>query len=164
MLPQGECPLPAWGSSGMLLALVMHYFPVEWNWLLEFIFPKKESPCHVHLPIHLVNPHTCVTHAPWCIIHYICSRKYIVTCQTHPALVKRVQWSVRIFQFLVVYPWPVSRHCLEPRWFVRDPTSLARDNMLHAISINICSAYDWFRLCTFQTVLWRNLCIRKYVM
>ena len=24
--------------------------------------------------------------------------KYIVTCQAHPALVKRVQWTVRIFQ------------------------------------------------------------------
>ena len=28
---------------------------------------------------------------------------YVVTCQAHPALVKRVQWSVRIFQFVVVY-------------------------------------------------------------
>ena len=28
---------------------------------------------------------------------------HIVTCQAHPALVKRVQWSVRVFQFLVVY-------------------------------------------------------------
>ncbi len=37
-----------------------------------------------------------------------------VTCQAHPALVKRVQCAVR-------YP--------EPRWFVGDPTSLARDNI-----------------------------------
>ena len=28
---------------------------------------------------------------------------YIVMCQAHPALVKRVQWSVCLFQFLVVY-------------------------------------------------------------
>ncbi len=26
-------------------------------------------------------------------------------------------------------PWPVSRCCLEPRWFVGDPTLLARDNI-----------------------------------
>ncbi len=26
-------------------------------------------------------------------------------------------------------PWPVSHHCPEPRWFVRDPTSLAHDNI-----------------------------------
>ncbi len=60
-----------------------------------------------------------------------------MTCQANPALLKRVQQSVRIFQFLVVYhkvngledPWPVSRHCPEPRWFVGDPTSLARDNI-----------------------------------
>ena len=24
--------------------------------------------------------------------------------------------------------WPMSRRCLEPRWFVEDPASLARDN------------------------------------
>ena len=28
-------------------------------------------------------------------------------------------------------PWPVSCRCLEPRWFVGDPTSLARDNIIH---------------------------------
>ncbi len=72
--------------------------------------------------------------------------QYIVTCQAHPALVKRVQQSVSIFRFLVVChyvnfvrirppvngledPWPMSRCCLEPRWFVGDPTSLARGNM-----------------------------------
>ena len=26
-------------------------------------------------------------------------------------------------------PWPVSRCCLEPRWFVGDPTSLAHNNI-----------------------------------
>ena len=26
-------------------------------------------------------------------------------------------------------PWPVSRRCPEPRWFIGDPTSLARDNI-----------------------------------
>ena len=26
-------------------------------------------------------------------------------------------------------PWHVSRRCLEPRWFVGDPTSLACDNI-----------------------------------
>ena len=36
------------------------------------------------------------------------------------------------FQFLVnglEDPWPVSRRCLKPRWFVGDPTSLALDNI-----------------------------------
>ena len=27
-------------------------------------------------------------------------------------------------------PWPMSCRCPEPRWFVGDPTSLARDNIL----------------------------------
>ena len=27
----------------------------------------------------------------------------------------------------------MSRRCLEPRWFVGDPTSLARDNILYII-------------------------------
>ncbi len=47
------------------------------------------------------------------------NESYIVMCQAHPALVKQVQWSVRLFQFPVVYSWPMSRCCLgEPRWFV----------------------------------------------
>ena len=68
-----------------------------------------------------------------------------LTCQAHPALVKRIQWSVHLFQFWVVYhqvnfvqvfnglddPWLVSRRCLEQRWFVRDPTSLARYKILY---------------------------------
>ncbi len=44
-------------------------------------------------------------------------------------------WSV-FFQFLVVYhsgledPWPMSRRCLEPRWFVGYPTSLACESII----------------------------------
>ncbi len=55
-----------------------------------------------------------------------------MTCQAHPALIKQAQWSVRLFQFLVNRledPWPMSCRCLEPRWFVGDPTLLARDNI-----------------------------------
>ena len=35
--------------------------------------------------------------------------KNIVTCQAHPALVKRVQWSFHVFQFLVVYRGSLAR-------------------------------------------------------
>ncbi len=43
--------------------------------------------------------------------------------------------SVEICPMLVGLkdPWPVSRRCLEPRWFVLDPTSLACDNILNNI-------------------------------
>ena len=30
-------------------------------------------------------------------------------------------------------PWPMSRRCLEPRRFVGDPTSLARDNYTNPV-------------------------------
>ncbi len=69
--------------------------PQLWQiWHLKYIRgPQKcEKPI-----LHTTHPDGCF---------------HIVTCQAHPALVK--------FQFLD--PWPMSRRCLEPRWFVGDPT------------------------------------------
>ena len=70
---------------------------------------------------------------------------YIVTCQAHPALVKRVQCTVHsFFKFWVTLlgksglvhlltdqriTGPVSCRCPEPGWFVGDPIALARDNI-----------------------------------
>ncbi len=45
-------------------------------------------------------------------------------CQAHPALVKQVQSR------------SVSCRCLEPMWFVRDPTSLACDNIPNTFKSN----------------------------
>ncbi len=69
----------------------------------------------------------------------------IVTCQVHLALVKRVQCTVSssFLNFWVVItrsglvhlltdqriPGPVSCCCLEPGWFVGDPTPLAHGNI-----------------------------------
>ncbi len=62
---------------------------------------------------------------------------HIVTCQAHPALVKRVQQSVRIFQFLVFYHQVnlvqrIPDPCLVAAWSQDGllETSLARDNIL----------------------------------
>ncbi len=52
-----------------------------------------------------------------CLEHWNFHFLYIVMCQVQPALVKRVLCTVR------------SCHCLEPGWFVGDPTPLARDNV-----------------------------------
>ena len=52
-----------------------------------------------------------------------------MTCQAHPALVKLVKCTI---------PGPVSCRCQEPRWFVEDPTPMARDNIfeIHEILID----------------------------
>ncbi len=66
-------------------------------------------------------------------------RKYIVTCQAHPALVKKANQMCGsfLFKFLSMFgppvdgpkePWP--RVLSLPERFVGDPASLARDNIL----------------------------------
>ncbi len=51
-------------------------------------------------------------------------------------------------------PWPVSRRCLEPRWFVGDPTSLARDN------IHVCfGSQEYHILTTMSCSEWK--CIKR---
>ncbi len=94
----------------------------------------------------------------WNVVWLVCNIQYVVACQAHPALVKQVQCRSVFLNFkqsvirlilgilralhkrLVKHysspptnglkgPWSVSHRCLKPRWFVGDPTLLARYNI-----------------------------------
>ncbi len=76
---------------------------------------------------------------------YLYVSEYIVTCQAHPALVKK--WNQMCGSFLLKIfclggylaclkdPWP--RVLSLPKRFVGDPVSLARDNIMSLYNVVI---------------------------
>ena len=77
-----------------------------WIWTVNFFVHCKNNPnCTIsfHSVSFVIIFVSLPDSDPRVEVTSTYNRYYIVTCQAHPALVKRVQWSVRIFQFLVVY-------------------------------------------------------------
>ncbi len=117
------------------------------KYFIEKFIQCFKVPCHIPKVFFQCNE-TCGTHHNTSLVVYYTILQHSDTLSCSARTSSPVGNSSYLLKMIipvynVAYPTLLNRRCLEPRWFVGDPTSLARDNIFEDNHCDRC-CYNMF--------------------